>query len=259
MTTLKHIDLFFDNSWGNLHFRKCFARPLFFAFALWGQENIQIKKLLADKNFDVLKVKIDELVTKAIGFDRAYHFSGICFKEEEHVLQQVNNIFSDAETELNATSLITSEYCSRHLKLTQNQFLIAELFLNIDRAWTLLECPDPQRMNKYKCNIISCVMYIRELSYSLAQSYIAGQKGEIGRLNRTTKRDACISIIQCPTYLFQRINARNGNPAQDNIQKLKDLYQQIHGAPLQEPNKKGVLTPSDRTIEDWLRAYVPRT
>lgn len=259
MATLKHIDLFFDNSWENLHFSKCFARPLFFAFALWSQENIQINKLLADKNFDALKVKINELVTKAIAFDNTFHFSGICFKEEERVLQQFDNIFSDAEAKLNVTSLITPKYCSKNLKLTQNQFLIAELFLNIDRAWTLLECPDTKNMNKYKYTIISCIMYIRELSYSLAQSYIAGQKGEIGRLKRPAKRNACISIIQSPTYLFQRINARNGNPAQDNIQKLKDLYQQIHGAPLQEPNKKGVLTPSDRTIEDWLRAYVPHT
>lgn len=256
---IKYINLFFDTSWKNLFFRKCFSRPLFFAFKVWGQENVQITKLLEIQDFETLKIKINELVSKVAPLDECHQFSGICFKEENRVLEESGNMFSATEAELHIISPMPSDWFLKKLNLTQKQFLIGEMFLNIDKAWTLLEQSDKQSTDVYKYSVISCITYIRELSYLLAQSYIADKKGEIGRLNRPTKRDACISILQSPKYLFQRINTRNGNSAQDNLQKLKDLYEQIHGVPLQEPNKHGKLTPSDRTIVDWLRAYIPHS
>lgn len=252
---LEHLDLIFDMKHHN--FRDYFNRNIMITFALWKKENPKINELLENGDFDQIKKLISDLVDKASSVDSiagCIIWTRIMSDNEKTILRASDTIFSKHENDLCVWGNYP-ERESRKLKkynLNGKLYYIGEVFMNIDRVWTLLNQKESERdPNYYQKELLNRISALNEYTNILVSLYSAKYNGGKGGKNKGSKRNKCKDIIKTHKKIFSYKNKLKENIS-GTIMELKQLYKEKHNKDLQKKNSKGTLTPTDKTIEKWI-------
>lgn len=229
-------DFFTDN----FNFQSLFQAHLSIALTAWGIIRPDISEKLKHKQYDVLTADIHDLMANTaqkygrdlVGFltpgNRKLYFQ------------------PDYEKELWLTAGVKS---SKENKL----FLIGEVFVLIDQIWQQMTAPDQLKLPKDIRLLFMRTDTLRGITDDLSTVCINGKNAKTGGEKRSTRQARCKAIIQSPEY---NIGARDAQKhLAETIQKIKDIYFEIYGESPQKPNKKGSITPCDKTITNWLYEF----
>lgn len=255
---LKHTDLIFDFGKARLY-QTLFSKYLAVAFEALSQANPKVRILLDNGNSDELIAIIEELVRQVAAHDYNPFGHGVGWHrttvpEESEFFKGIDNVFSRWDA-LHIGSTSNLRQSISRFELDERMYFIGEIFLNIDRVWTLLHQSDDERNpNLFAREIFNRIGILDDAYDRLVTLCVAAAKGKRGGASKGIKRTRCRGIIQDPTYGFKTVDKRV-NPVKDNIRRLKAVYESIYRESLQTQNSKGKLSPTDRTLENWLYEF----
>lgn len=254
-TILKNLDLIFDMKHHN--FRDYFNRNIMIAFALWEKENPKINELLENGDFDQIKILISDLVDKASSIDSVNGYiiwTRIMSNNEKAILKSSSTIFSKYENNLcvwrNHSERKTRKF--KKYNLNEKSYFIGEVFMNIDRVWTLLnQKKSEQNPTYYQKELLNRISALNEYTDILVSLYTAKANGGKGGKSKGSNQNKCKDIIKTNKKMFSYKNKLKENIS-GTIMELKYLYKEKYNKDLQKKNSKGTLTPTDKTIEKWI-------
>lgn len=229
-------DFFADN----FRFKSLFQTHLSIVLTAWGIIRPDIAEKLKHKQYDVLTADIHDLMAntaKKYGGDLV----GFLTPGNRKLYMQ-----PDYEKELWRKAGVKS---SEENKL----FLIGEVFILLDQIWQQMSEPHQLELPKDKNLFFMRTDTLRGIVDDLSTVCINGKNAKTGGEKRSTRQARCKAIIQSPEYNIRPSNAQT--LLADTIQKIKDVYFEIYGESLQKPNKKGGITPCDKTITNWIYEF----
>lgn len=229
-------DFFADN----FRFKSLFQTHLSIALTAWGIIRPDIAEKLKHKQYDMLMADIQELMSNTA---KKYGGDLVGFLTPDNLKLYIQ---PDYEKELWRKAGVKS---SEENKL----FLIGEVFILIDQIWQQMTAPDQLKLPKDIRLLFMRTDTLRGITDDLSTVCINGKNAKTGGEKRSTRQARCKAIIQSPEY---NIGARDAQKhLAETIQKIKDIYFEMYGESLQKPNKKGGITPCDKTITNWLYEF----
>lgn len=225
----------------NFQFQALFRDHLIIAFNAWGAIQPEIMEKLAHKQYDILTTDIQNLMENTtkkcgddlIGFMGKYDLKILGKSRWNDELWQKVNAKSSTENKL---------------------FLIGEIFVQIHWIWQFISNNKDTLLSRKQLNeFFMRTDTLRALVDNLALVYMNGESGKIGGKKKNPVREQCKIIIQSPEYDIRPSDARVH--LADTIQKIKDIYFGLYKEPVQKPNKKGGVSPSDKTITNWFYEF----
>ena len=229
-------DFFTDN----FRFKSLFQPHLSIALTAWGIIRPDIAEKLKHKQYDMLMADIQELMSNTA---KKYGGDLVGFLTPDNLKSYIQ---PDYEKELWRKAGVKS---SEENKL----FLIGEVFILVDQIWQLISEPHQLELPKDKNLFFMRTDTLRRIVDDLSTVCINGKNAKTGGEKRSTRQARCKAIIQSPEYNIRPSNAQTH--LADTIQKIKDVYFEIYGESLQKPNKKGGITPCDKTITNWIYEF----
>lgn len=229
-------DFFADN----FRFKSLFQTHLSIALTAWGIIRPDIAEKLKHKQYDMLMADIQELMSNTA---KKYGGDLVGFLTPDNLKLYIH---PDYEKELWRKAGVKS---SEENKL----FLIGEVFILVDQIWQLISEPHQLELPKDKNLFFMRTDTLRGIVDDLSTVCINGKNAKTGGEKRSTRQARCKAIIQSPEYNIRPSNAQTH--LADTIQKIKDVYFEIYGESLQKPNKKGCITPCDKTITNWIYEF----
>ena len=229
-------DFFADN----FRFKSLFQTHLSIALTAWGIIRPDIAEKLKHKQYDVLTADIHDLMANTA---KKYGGDLVGFLTPGNRKLYIQ---PDYEKELWLKAGVKS---SEENKL----FLIGEVFILLDQIWQQMSEPHQLELPKDKNLFFMRTDTLRGIVDDLSTVCINGKNAKTGGEKRSTRQARCKAIIQSPEYNIRPSNAQTH--LADTIQKIKDVYFEIYGESLQKPNKKGGITPCDKTITNWIYEF----
>ena len=225
----------------NFQFQALFREHLTIVFNAWGTIQPEIMKKLAHKQYDVLTADIQNLMestTKKCG-DNLTGFMG---KLDLKILNKSgwnDELWQKVDAKSSAENKL---------------FLIGEIFIQIHWIWQFISNNKEAQLSRKQLNeFFMRTDTLRALVDTLSLVCVNGESAKSGGEKTSPTRDRCKSIIQNPEY-----NIRSSDTQMhlaDTIKKIKDIYFETYGELLQKPNKKGGVTPCDKTITNWIYEF----
>lgn len=229
-------DFFTDN----FRFKSLFQTNLSIALTAWGIIRPDIAEKLKHKQYDVLTADIHDLMANTA---KKYGGDLVGFLTPDNLKLYIQ---PDYEKELWRKAGVKS---SEENKL----FLIGEVFILVDQIWQLISEPHQLELPKDKNLFFMRTDTLRGIVDDLSTVCINAKNAKTGGEKRSTRQARCKAIIQSPEYNIRPSNAQTH--LADTIQKIKDVYFEIYGESLQKQNKKGGVTPCDKTITNWFYEF----
>ena len=229
-------DFFADN----FRFKSLFQTHLSIALTAWGIIRPDIAEKLKHKQYDVLTADIHDLMANTA---KKYGGDLVGFLTPGNRKLYIQ---PDYEKELWLKAGVKS---SEENKL----FLIGEVFILLDQIWQQMSEPHQLELPKDKNLFFMRTDTLRGIVDDLSTVCINGKNAKTGGEKRNTRQARCKAIIQSPEYNIRPSNAQTH--LADTIQKIKDVYFEIYGESLQKQNKKGGITPCDKTITNWIYEF----
>lgn len=229
-------DFFADN----FRFKSLFQTHLSIALTAWGIIRPDIAEKLKHKQYNVLTADIHDLMANTA---KKYGGDLVGFLTPGNRKLYIQ---PDYEKELWRKAGVKS---SEENKL----FLIGEVFILLDQIWQQMSEPYQLELPKDKNLFFMRTDTLRGIVDDLSTVCINGKNAKTGGEKRSTRQTRCKAIIQSPEYNIRPSNAQTH--LADTIQKIKDVYFEIYGESLQKPNKKGGITPCDKTITNWIYEF----
>ena len=230
------IDFFTDD----FKFRSLFQNHLNIVFAAWGMVCPDIAEKLKHKQYDMLMADIQELMSNTA---KKYGDRLVGFMTNPNQKMLIQSGF-DKELWLKAGVQSSEE---------NKLFLIGEIFIQIDWIWQFMSNNNKPISRKQLNELFMRTDALRGIVDDLSTVCVNGKSAKSGGKKTNLTRDRCKAIIQSPEYNIRPSDARVH--LADTIQKIKDIYFDIHKEPLQKPNKKGNISPSDKTITNWFYEF----
>ena len=225
----------------NFQFQALFRDHLIIAFNAWGAIQPKIMEKLAHKQYDILTADIQNLMentTKKCGDD----LIGFMGKLDLKILNKSgwnDELWQKVDAKSSAENKL---------------FLIGEIFIQIHWIWQFISNnKDTQLSRKHLNEFFMRTDALRALVDTLSLVCVNGESAKSGGEKTSPTRDRCKSIIQNPEYNIRPSDARMH--LADTIQKIKGIYFELYGEALQKPNKKGGVSPSDKTITNWIYEF----
>lgn len=225
----------------NFQFQALFRDHLTIAFNAWGAIQPKVTEKLAHKQYDFLTADIQNLMestTKKCGDD----LIGFMGKSDFKILDKSgwnNELWQKVDAKSSAKNKL---------------FLIGEIFVQIHWIWQFISNNKDTQLSRKQLNeFFMRTDTLRALVDNLALVCMNGESGKIGGEKKNPVREQCKVIIQSPEYNIRPSDARAR--LADTIQKIKDIYFDLYKEPLQKPNQKGGISPSDKTITNWFYEF----
>lgn len=227
------IDFFTDD----FKFRSLFQNHLNIVFAAWGMVCPDIAEKFEFEQYDVLAQDIQNLMI----LTAKKHGNGL-----------VGFLTNTNQKMLIQSGFDNELWCKAGVQSSEENklFLIGEIFIQIDWIWQFISNNNEPLSRKQLKELFMRTDVLRGMVDDLSTVCVNGESAKSGGEKTSPTRDRCKSIIQNPEY-----NIRSSDTQMhlvDIIKKIKDIYFETYGELLQKPNKKGGVTPCDKTITNWI-------
>lgn len=229
-------DFFTDN----FRFKSLFQTHLSIALTAWGIIRPDIAEKLKHKQYDILTTDIHDLMANTA---KKYGGDLVGFLTPDNLKLYIQ---PDYEKELWRKAGVKS---SEENKL----FLIGEVFILVDQIWQLISEPHQLELPKDKNLFFMRTDTLRGIVDDLSTVCVNGKSAKSGGKKTNPIRERCKIIIQTPEYNIRPSDAQVH--LVNTIQKIKDIYFDLYKEPLQKQNKKGGVTPCDKTITNWFYEF----
>ena len=221
----------------NRQFRVLFDEYLTLAFNAWGLMCPEIAEKLACKQYEILSVDIQKIMDE------------VCKK---HGNAPISFLSALERKMLSATNWNDNGWVTSGATSTEKYilFLIGEIFIQIQWLWHLIPTQGNQASRTDALAICTRSCALGQLSTELAKRTSLTRSGKVGGEKLSTVRTRCEKIIRAHDCDVKDENSKIR--LVETRKKLKDVYFELYGTPLQKRNKSGELTPCDNTINKWL-------
>lgn len=228
---------FFTN---DFKFRSLFQNHLNIAFAAWGTVCSDIIEKFESEQYEILAQDIQNLMTLTA---KKYGDGLVGFMTNPNQKMLIQSGF-DKELWLKAGVQSSEE---------NKLFLIGEIFIQIDWIWQFMSNNNKPISRKQLNELFMRTDALRGIVDDLSTVCVNGKSAKSGGKKTNLTRDRCKTIIQTPEYNIRPSDARVH--LVNTIQKIKDIYFDLYKEPLQKPNQKGIISPSDKTITNWFYEF----
>ena len=230
------IDFFTDD----FKFRSLFQNHLNIVFAAWGMVCPDIAEKFEFEQYDVLAQDIQNLMI----LTAKKHGNGLVgFLTNTNQKMLIQSGF-DKELWLKAGVQSSEE---------NKLFLIGEIFIQIDWIWQFMSNNNKPISRKQLNELFMRTDALRGIVDDLSTVCVNGKSAKSGGKKTNPIRDRCKIILQTPEYNIRPSDARVH--LVNTIQKIKDIYFDLYKEPVQKPDKKGGVSPSDKTITNWFYEF----